>query len=106
MPTEPCVMLIFGATGDLTKRLLVPALYNLACDGLLSDRFAVLGTATRQITSEQFCANLSSEDDGIRTFHNRKAFDAKRRRKIPVVSCATILTSLKRSSMWRTCVTS
>ncbi len=78
LPTEPCVMLIFGATGDLTKRLLVPALYNLACDGLLSDRFAVLGTATRQITSEQFCANLSSEDEGIRAFHTRKAFDAKR----------------------------
>ena len=33
-------MVIFGASGDLTKRLLVPALYNLACDGLLSDDFA------------------------------------------------------------------
>jgi len=34
-PSEPCVMVVFGASGDLTKRLLVPALYNLACDGLL-----------------------------------------------------------------------
>ena len=34
-PSAPCVMAIFGASGDLTKRLLVPALYNLACDGLL-----------------------------------------------------------------------
>ena len=35
--SEPCIMVIFGASGDLTKRLLVPALYNLACDGLLPD---------------------------------------------------------------------
>ena len=41
--SEPCIMLVFGSSGDLTKRLLVPALYNLACDGLLSDNFAVLG---------------------------------------------------------------
>ena len=43
-PAEPCVLVIFGGSGDLTKRLLVPALYNLACDGLLSDRFAIVGT--------------------------------------------------------------
>ncbi len=43
--SEPCVMLVFGASGDLTKRLLVPALYNLECDGLLSENFALLGTA-------------------------------------------------------------
>jgi glucose-6-phosphate 1-dehydrogenase len=43
-PTEPCIMLLFGASGDLTKRLLVPALYNLACDGLLSDNFALIGS--------------------------------------------------------------
>ena len=36
--SEPCVMVIFGASGDLTKRLLMPALYNLACDGLLPEQ--------------------------------------------------------------------
>jgi glucose-6-phosphate 1-dehydrogenase len=70
-------MLIFGASGDLTKRLLVPALYNLACDGLLSDNFAVLGSAGRDITSETFRQQLSGEDDGIRKFHTRKEFDPK-----------------------------
>ena len=45
--SEPCVMVVFGASGDLTKRLLVPALYNLACDGLLSESFAVLGSGRR-----------------------------------------------------------
>jgi glucose-6-phosphate 1-dehydrogenase len=73
--SEPCIMLIFGASGDLAKRLLVPALYNLACDGLLSDNFAVLGTATRPLTNEVFRENMSGEDQGIRKFHTRKTFD-------------------------------
>jgi glucose-6-phosphate 1-dehydrogenase len=68
-------MIIFGASGDLTKRLLVPSLYNLACDGLLSDNFAVLGTATRPMTTETFRENISSDDQGIRKFHTRKTFD-------------------------------
>ena len=38
----PCTMVIFGAGGDLTKRLLMPALYNLAKDKLLSDNFAIV----------------------------------------------------------------
>ncbi|HJM42146.1 MAG TPA: glucose-6-phosphate dehydrogenase, partial [Nitrospinota bacterium] len=40
---DPCIMVIFGASGDLTKRKLIPALYNLASQNLLSDNFAVLG---------------------------------------------------------------
>ena len=38
---DPCVMVIFGVTGDLTRRKLLPALYNLASQGLLSREFAV-----------------------------------------------------------------
>ena len=49
-PTGPCAMVIFGAGGDLTKRLLVPALYNLANTGLLGfttpGRIAVPGSST------------------------------------------------------------
>ena len=40
---DPCAMVIFGAGGDLTRRLLVPALYNLSCTGLIPDRFAIIG---------------------------------------------------------------
>ena len=65
-------MLIFGASGDLTKRLLVPALYNLACDGLLNDNFAVLGTATNGWSTDEFRAYLSEQ---IKKFHTRKEFD-------------------------------
>ena len=40
---DPCCFVIFGASGDLTRRLLVPALYNLAAAGLLADGFSVIG---------------------------------------------------------------
>ena len=51
---DPCVMVIFGASGDLTKRKLIPALYNLAKDDLLSRQFAVVGSARRPMTNEAF----------------------------------------------------
>jgi glucose-6-phosphate 1-dehydrogenase len=80
MPTpnplsEPCVMIIFGASGDLTKRLLVPALFNLACDGLLSDNFAVLGVGRSEITDAQFRESMTGTEDGLPKFHTRKTYD-------------------------------
>ncbi len=80
MPTanplsEPCVLIIFGASGDLTKRLLVPALYNLACDGLLSEKFAVLGVGRSEISDTQFRDSMTGETDGLPKFHTRKAYD-------------------------------
>ena len=40
-PGDPCVMVIFGASGDLTRRKLIPALYNLGKNQLLPQEFAV-----------------------------------------------------------------
>jgi glucose-6-phosphate 1-dehydrogenase len=71
-PSHPCIMLVFGASGDLTKRLLIPALYNLACDGLLSKNFALVGTATGDLTTASF-RQRASED--VKTFHTRNVFD-------------------------------
>lgn len=71
-PTHPCVMVVFGASGDLTKRLLVPALYNLACDGLLSPHFALVGTAMDGLTTESFRTRMTED---IQRFHTRKEFD-------------------------------
>src|SRR6267378_4867899 len=51
---DPCIMVIFGAAGDLTARMLIPALYNLARADLLSKEFAVLGVARKQMTDEDF----------------------------------------------------
>ena len=51
---SPAVMVIFGGAGDLTKRKLIPALYNLASQGLLPDRFAIVGISRREMNSEAF----------------------------------------------------
>jgi glucose-6-phosphate 1-dehydrogenase len=55
---EPCALVIFGATGDLTHRKLIPAIYNLAHEGQLPSSFAVVGFARRPKTHEQFRAEL------------------------------------------------
>ena len=52
--SEPCVVVIFGATGDLTCRKLLPALYRLARQRLLPAEFAVLGTARPAMSDEEF----------------------------------------------------
>jgi len=56
----PTAITIFGAAGDLTRRKLIPALYNLAADGLLPDEFAIVGFA-RRLDDEAFRAQLRQE---------------------------------------------
>ena len=46
---DPCVVIIFGASGDLTKRKLLPALYHLDQGGLLPKEIAVVGVARRPL---------------------------------------------------------
>jgi glucose-6-phosphate 1-dehydrogenase len=53
-PAPPCTLVIFGATGDLTRRLLMPALRNLRRDGLLPDDFALVGVASRERGDDGF----------------------------------------------------
>src|SRR5262245_55706232 len=60
-PGDPCVMVIFGAAGDLTRRKLVPALYNLARAQLLSREFAVVGVAHHAFTSDEFRKRISDD---------------------------------------------
>lgn len=63
---EPCVLVIFGATGDLTHRKLIPALYRLAARGLMPPYFAVVGFARRPKTTAEFRAEMRKavESDG------------------------------------------
>src|SRR6266851_674076 len=77
----PCAMVIFGASGDLTKRLLMPALYNLARAGRLSDKFALIGVDRSEKSHEDFREELA---EGVRHFVSDTAtasvaepFDAK-----------------------------
>src|SRR5260370_9770297 len=55
----PCAMVIFGASGDLTKRLLMPALYNLARARRLSENFAVIGVDRSEWAEDDFRAHLA-----------------------------------------------
>jgi len=63
---EPCAMVIFGASGDLTKRKLVPALYTLARERLLPSGFAIVGFARREIAFEELMR------EGVNKFARRR----------------------------------
>src|SRR6267154_2189830 len=71
-PEASCIMVIFGASGDLTKRLLTPALYNLACDGLLPKKFAIIGMAMDKLSTDQFRSRMTED---IKKFTTRQKFD-------------------------------
>lgn len=60
-PAEPFAIVIFGAAGDLTKRLLMPALYNLARSNLLPKEFAIVGVAHTQMSQDDFRSKLSRD---------------------------------------------
>ena len=70
--SDPCTIVIFGATGDLTRRKLVPALYNLRREGLLHDNTTILGFARRDWSDDYFRTLLF--DEGSK--HSRASLDA------------------------------
>jgi glucose-6-phosphate 1-dehydrogenase len=71
-PPDPCVVVIFGVTGDLTHRKLIPALYNLSREGDLPQRFAVIGTSTSVTSAAEFRAQLF---DSVSKFSRTKPID-------------------------------
>jgi glucose-6-phosphate 1-dehydrogenase len=54
MPVHPTTMVIFGATGDLSKRKLLPAIYNLAHEGALPERFNLIGVSRGDLSDDEF----------------------------------------------------
>ena len=52
--SDPCAFVIFGASGDLTRRKLFPALYSLALRRMLPEHFAVVGVARSEETDDEF----------------------------------------------------
>ena len=60
-PGDPCTIVIFGASGDLTKRKLLPALYNLKALKLLPDNFAVIGVAVSESNDELYRAKITED---------------------------------------------
>jgi glucose-6-phosphate 1-dehydrogenase len=60
-PADPCIMVIFGAAGDLTRRKLIPALYNLAKAQLLSREFAIVGVSHNKMSDDEFRKKLGED---------------------------------------------
>ena len=69
---DPCTVVIFGATGDLTHRKLIPALYNIAADGELPPQVAVVGTARREKSDEEFRTEVG---EAVRKFSRQTVRD-------------------------------
>jgi glucose-6-phosphate 1-dehydrogenase len=69
---EPCVLVIFGATGDLTRRKLIPALFRLSQQRQIPAEFAVLGTARQTFSEQDFRASMLQ---AVHEFGNKDEFD-------------------------------
>jgi glucose-6-phosphate 1-dehydrogenase len=72
LPVAPTALVIFGATGDLARRKLLPAIYNLAHEGALPERFHLVGVSRAEKTHEDYRAEC---EQAIRTFSRRQADD-------------------------------
>ncbi|HEY1695978.1 MAG TPA: glucose-6-phosphate dehydrogenase [Polyangiaceae bacterium] len=68
----PCVFVIFGASGDLTRRKLLPALYNLAVSRLLPPGMSIVGFALNEMTDDEFRKSMR---EGVGQFSRRKPVD-------------------------------
>ena len=55
---EPCILVIFGATGDLASRKLIPALFHLACEGCMAGNFQIMGIGRKPVEEDAFREHL------------------------------------------------
>jgi glucose-6-phosphate 1-dehydrogenase len=73
LPVAPTSLVIFGATGDLARRKLLPAIYNLAHEGALPERFNLVGVSRSEMSHEEY---RESAAEAIRAFSRTKADEA------------------------------
>ena len=81
---DPCSFVIFGVSGDLAHRLVIPALYNLAATDLLPEKFSVVGVARKGMTSDELRDSLMK---GLHEFATRQVDDAIATRLLACVTC-------------------
>jgi glucose-6-phosphate 1-dehydrogenase len=81
---DPCSFIIFGVTGDLTHRLVVPALYNLAAADLLPEKFCIVGVARKGMTSDELRDSLIK---GLHQYATRAVDDAIATRLLDCLTC-------------------
>src|SRR3954468_239929 len=70
----PCALVIFGASGDLAKRKLIPAIYELARQTMLPKKFALVGYARSPMSDEQYRKECR---EAVRQFARTKPVDEK-----------------------------
>jgi glucose-6-phosphate 1-dehydrogenase len=80
---DPCSFIVFGVTGDLTHRLVIPALYNLAAADLLPDKFCVVGIARKGMSGEELRDSLLK---GLHQFATRPVDEAIAQRLLECVT--------------------
>jgi glucose-6-phosphate 1-dehydrogenase len=80
---DPCSFVIFGATGDLTHRLVMPSLYNLEATGLLPEKFCVVGVARKGTSNDDLRDSLMK---GLRQYATRPVDDKVARRLLECVT--------------------
>jgi glucose-6-phosphate 1-dehydrogenase len=81
---DPCSFVIFGVTGDLTHRLVIPSLYNLEAAGLLPDKFCVVGVARKGMSNEDLRDSLMQ---GLHQYATRPVDDVVAKRLLECVTC-------------------
>src|SRR5213592_1385639 len=81
---QPCTLVIFGGSGDLARRKLIPAVYNLVLDGVLPPNYAILGNARKPLSDTDF-RQIARE--GIVKYSRRRS--AKRSGRISSDGCST-----------------
>jgi glucose-6-phosphate 1-dehydrogenase len=82
---DPCSFVIFGVTGDLAHRLVIPALYNLAAGDLLPEKFCVVGVARKRMSSDDLIGSLMK---GLRQYATRQVDETIAKR---LFSCVTAI---------------
>src|SRR5262245_57614012 len=83
MPSPPCALVIFGASGDLAKRKLIPAIYELAREKLLPEKFVLVGYARSPMSDEQFRGECR---EAVKQFARTKPVDESIRSRVEKAS--------------------
>jgi glucose-6-phosphate 1-dehydrogenase len=81
---DPCSFVIFGVTGDLTHRLVIPALYNLAASDLLPDNFCLVGVARKGMSADKLRDSLMK---GLKQFATRPVDDSIAQKLFGCLTC-------------------
>src|SRR5258707_7283683 len=81
---DPCSFVIFGVTGDLAHRLVIPALYNLAANNLLPEKFCVVGIARKAMSSDELRDGLM---EGLHKYATRAVDDTIAQRLLGCLTC-------------------